>query len=542
MPQLKAQSVNQVINQVEQDKARQKSAEPQQSNFLSQRKAATKTTLSFPEEALCLDIAKVVIINTDEKFVADFLTDLTHQAQHKCLGDKGIQLLENAIQNELISRGYITTLIYLPRQHLSSGTLTFQLVPGKVGKIAHSPMSDGWSSLANNLPLRSGDILRLSDLEQGAANLQRIPESLAKIQLLPGSLDGESDIYVTHKQDKYWQFSGWMNDAGSRHTGRNQSGVTFYLYNPTSLNDIFYISLGRDLAFNNHNKGNQNTSIYYSIPWGYWWLDLYTSRSRYLQTLEGNWSQWKYRSHYEYSSVELNRMLSRTMNQQTSVGLQLFKGNSRFYLEDTELRVMQKENPGWKLALRHQHGFPAAATLTTIGFQNRLRWLGDGNTAEQKSGLISKQARIFTLDSQALVKVAAAGPNFSYAPHFNLQVSPDVLTTQNKFTLGNRWTVRGFDGEKSLIQNQGWYFSNDFNWTFPGTEQQLYLGLDIGRIIGASDSGDSGRTLTGSVIGLRGEKWRINYNLFAGTPLSRPDGFTTDDLNLGFSLQWNFRR
>lgn len=537
-----AQTISPLTHQIEQDKARQKAAQPQPNVFISQNKDNNKNTLNFPDETFCMPIDKVNIINTDRRLPTGFLNEIAAQAEKKCLGQQGIKTLSSALQNALISRGYITSLLYLPRQDLSSGTLTLRLIPGKVGKLYHSPVSDSWSTLFNNLPLREGDILRLSDLEQGAANLQRIPDSQAKIQLVPGEHDGESDIYVTHKQERYWQLSGWMDDAGSRYTGRYQGGLTLYLYNPTSLNDMFYLSAGRSLEYNQHRRGSHNASLYYSVPWGYWWLDLYTSRSSYIQTLQGNWSQWAYRSDSRYSSIELNRQLSRTINQNTSAGLQIFKGDSRVFLADTELQVMRKENPGWKATLRHQHSFPGIATQTTLSFQNRLRWAGKENTAEQKHGLISRQARIFTLETQGLMKFSATGPNISYAPRFSLQISPDELTAQNKFSIGNRWTVRGFDGEHNLSQNQGWYFSNDISWNVPSSEQQLYVGLDVGRIIGASDSGDRGRTLAGSVIGLRGSKWRTRYHLFAATPLSRPTGFTTDDVNLGFSLQWNFRR
>ena len=130
----------------------------------------------------------------------------------------------------------------------------------------------------------------------------------------------------------------------------------------------------------------------------------------------------------------------------------------------------------------------------------------------------------------------------SYAPEFNLQISPDRLTMQNKFSIGNRWTVRGFDGERNMTQNQGWYWRNTLNWNIPESQQQLYLGLDVGRIISNSDDGYSGRVLAGSTIGLRGEKWQTHYDIFAGAPLIKPSTFINDDLVLGFSLQWNLRR
>ena len=87
-----------------------------------------------------------------------------------------------------------------------------------------------------------------------------------------------------------------MDDAGSRASGRYQAGGALYLYDITTLNDIFYVSGGGDIEFNQHNDGNQNGSLYYSIPFGYWALGLYGSQSQYRQLFKGNWSQTDYKS------------------------------------------------------------------------------------------------------------------------------------------------------------------------------------------------------------------------------------------------------
>ena len=49
-------------------------------------------------------------------------------------------------------------------------------------------------------------------------------------------------------------------------------------------------------------------------------------------------------------------------------------------------------------------------------------------------------------------------------PRPQRRFSPDKLASDNKFNIGSRWSVRGFDGENSLSGNQGWYWRNDFIW------------------------------------------------------------------------------
>ncbi|MBZ4261253.1 hypothetical protein LAN14_22150, partial [Mycobacterium tuberculosis] len=115
-----------------------------------------------------------------------------------------------------------------------------------------------------SLPTSSGTILRLSDLEQGMANLQRLPGATAHMKLLPGQHEGESDIQIARSLAKKWQLGAWLDDAGSKASGRYQAGGALYLYDLTTLNDILYLSGGGDIEFNQHNDGNHNGSLYYS--------------------------------------------------------------------------------------------------------------------------------------------------------------------------------------------------------------------------------------------------------------------------------------
>ena len=444
-----------------------------------------------------------------------------------------------ALQNELIARGYITSLMTIPEQSLAQGTLRLELAYGKIGDIFWSTTSEQTTSIWNNIPTRTGDILRLTDLEQGMENLRRLPGSSANMQILPGQREAESNLQLTRRLDKKWQVGAWMDDAGSRASGRYQAGGALYLYDITTLNDIFYVSGGGDIEFNQHNDGNQNGSLYYSIPFGYWALGLYGSQSQYRQLFRGNWSQTDYKSKNRYYSATLSRLLSHTRQQKTSLDLRISKSSSHYYFGGEELGVMRKQNPTWELTLRQQRYFDKKVVAASLGLQRRLPWLNSVATPEEKAGQFSKRSRVVHADLQALMKFDLTGDRFSYAPHFNAQYSPDILSSDNQFNIGNRWTVRGFDGEYTLSGNQGWYWSNDFIWDIAGPEQQFYLGLDIGRIIG-SEQYRQGKVISGAVSGLRGDIFSTQYDFFIGTPLSKPDNFSSDSFNMGFSLKWKY--
>ncbi len=526
-------------NQNEQDKARQAALTPQHQGTQASQINTDRQTLTFPEEKNCRLINTIRIDSAEPGLTHKLLDNLTSQALHRCLGINGIQYLAMALQNELIARGYITSLVTIPEQSLTQGTLKLELAYGRIGEILWSTTSEQTTSIWNNIPAREGDILRLSDLEQGMENLLRLPGSSANMQILPGQREAESNLMLTRRLDKKWQVGAWVDDAGSRASGRYQAGGALYLYDVTTLNDIFYVSGGGDIEFNQHNDGNQNGSLYYSLPFGYWSLSLYGSQSQYRQLFKGAWSQTDYKSKNRYYSATLSRLLSHTRQQQTSLDLRIAKSASRYYFGGEELGVVRKQNPTWELTLRQQRYFDKKVVAASLGLQRRLPWLSSVATPEEKAGLFSKRSRVVHADLQALMKFDLTGDKFSYAPHFNAQYSPDILSSDNQFNIGNRWTVRGFDGEYTLSGNQGWYWSNDFIWDIAGPEQQFYLGLDIGRIIG-SEQYRQGKVISGAVSGLRGKLLSTQYDLFIGTPLSKPDNFQSDSINMGFALKWKY--
>ncbi|MCU6681490.1 ShlB/FhaC/HecB family hemolysin secretion/activation protein [Leclercia sp. H6W5] len=528
------------VNQSEQDRAREAALTPQQQEYQSTRVYSADEKIIFPKERSCKYIKEVNIESEDRTLTQKLLGKLIIQAKSQCLGIDGIRLLTRSLQNELIVKGFITSLIDIPSQSLESGILHLTLTYGKIGHIAFAtdePVTR--TSLWNALPFSAGDILRLPDLEQGMANLQRIPGSAAHMNLLPGQNYAETDVRLTRQLDKSWRVGAWLDDAGSRATGRYQGGGALYLYDMASLNDILYVAGGGDVEFNQHDDGNKNGNIYYSVPFGYWNMSLYAARSAYLQQFRGQWSTTDYESKNRYYSATLSRLLSHTRTQKTTLDAKIFKSTSRYYFGGSELSVMRKQNPGWDLTLRHQHYFDSKIIEASLGMQSRLPWLSSTPTPEENAGLYDKHARVLHADLQALMKFPLTGNKFSWAPQISAQLSPDILSSDNKMNIGNRWTVRGFDGERTLSGNQGWYWRNDFSWDIPSPSQQFYTGLDIGRLTGSEQYGQ-GKLLSGAVVGLRGEKLATQYDFFIGTPLSKPDNFHTQALNMGFSLQWRY--
>lgn len=535
-----AEIVHASIYQSEQDKARKEALSPRDQDYKSSIAPSSREIINFPHEKQCKYIQHINIESENNNLTKKLLGKIINQAKNRCMGVASIKLLAQTLQNELIVRGYVTSLIDVPTQSLEDGTLSLTLSYGKIGHIAWDDQQENDKTrLWNAFPTREGEILVVPDLEQGMANLQRTPGSSAHMQIMPGREINASDLILTRKAKDRWQIGAWLDDAGSRTSGRYQGGGALYLYNPTSLNDVLYVARGGDVEYNQHDNGNKNKSLYYSVPFGYWSVSVYAAYSHYLQQLKGRWSTTDYVSKNRYYSASLSRLLSHTQTQKTTLESTIFKSTSHYFFGDSELSIMRKQNPGWRISLQHQHYFDKKIVDVSLGLQNRLAWLSSTPTPEEKARMYSHHARVFNIDAQSLMKFRMTGDKFAWAPAIKVQLSPDELSSDNKFNIGSRWSVRGFDGERSLSGNQGWYWRNDFIWDLSLPDQQLYVGLDMGKVIGKQKY-YSGNTLSGAVSGLRGKILATQYDLFMGSPLVKPGNFMTDKFNLGFSLQWRY--
>lgn len=81
---------------------------------------------------------------------------------------------------------------------------------------------------------------------------------------------------------------------------------------------------------------------------------------------------------------------------------------------------------------------------------------------------------------------------------------------------------------------------NELSVALGESGQEFYLGLDHGEVGGPSSDLLVGKWLTGAVIGVRGGIKSVQYDLFIGAPLYKPEGFKTASSVVGFSLNWSF--
>lgn len=457
-------------------------------------------------------------------------------ATGSCLGARAIAQVLQRVQNAIIAQGFITTRVLAEPQDLSTGSLELALVPGRVESLKRERSDPAAPSLATTLPTRPGDLLNLRDLEQGLENLRRLPGAETNIDIAPGANPGGSELRVHWSQPQPLRASLTLDDAGSRATGRYRTTLGLDYDNPLRLGDRFHASIGRALPWDgiDTSHGSRDTTLHYDLPWGYWLLGLTHSRFRYHQCIAGINQVYIYSGRSQTSELKLSRVVHRDAVSRTRLDLSASLLESRNFIDDTEILVQRRRMSRFSTGLNH-HRYLGAATLDLGYHFTRGSGAFDALPApEESSGEGTARPRISRLNLALDWPIRLAGQSLAYRGELRAQYAHRRLIPQDRFAIGGRYSVRGFDGEQQLSADHGAYWRNELALTLP-SHQQLYLGLDLGLVAGGGSSLLAGRQLAGASIGWRGRYRNLGYELFLGHPLQQPQGFG-QGWNGGFQL------
>lgn len=462
----------------------------------------------------------------------------------RCLGRKGIELIIRRLSGRLIGDGYITSRVGLPEQDLSSGILRLEVVPGRIGAVRFiDPDPD--TSWRSAFPSRPGNLLNLRDIEQALEQLKRVPSQDATIDIAPGAQAGESEVVITLKQTRPWRVGFNADDGGSKATGRNQGSASVSLDNPLGLNDLFSASVNGDLWNDRDTRATEGYGLNYSMPRGWWTVSLAAGISRYRQTVQGINQSFVSSGESTSGDLRLQRIVHRGKTQKTSLYVRLQTRAQRSAVNGVDLVTQHRQTTAAELGVVHRHHLGATQLDLTLGYREGVPWFGGQEDAAGQAGNAPTwHYRMNTLDVALIVPFRIADHALRWNSALHAQQTGDTLYAVDYFGIGNRYTVRGFDGEHTLAAERGLYWRNDFEAALGDGRNTLYLGLDAGRVAGPATETLPGRSLAGAALGLRGAHTRndivLSFDLFAGWALHRPAGLTTARPAAGFQLSLQY--
>lgn len=517
------------------------------------------------EEKPCAVINQIILGGEDNKQFGFVIPKITKQSGFKagmCLGSQGVSYLEKLAQNTVIQAGYVTTQAVIEPQDLNTGLLKITIVQGKANNVRYEENNGETngigriSAFPNKFPHFRNDVLDLHDLEQGLENLRRLPSVTADIRIEPSEKAGYSDIVVNWQQKKPVRFSIGVDDSGSKTTGKYQGTASFSWDNPLGLSDLFHASYSRDLGHKasytdaeglTTGSGSQGYSLHYSFPVGRWLFAWNHNGYRYHEATEGFNLNYDYNGKSYNSNINASSILSRNARHKTTATAKLWSQQVYRYVNDTELEVHRRRTAGWALDLHHRAQLGKVGVNAGLGYK-RGTGLRESMKAPEEfntdDGSIpgTSRMKIITADLGLEVPLVFKKQLFTFESDIHAQWNKTPLVPQGKLSIGGRYTVRGFDGDNNLAGERGWYWKNNLNWHFLPTHY-FYLGLDGGHVSGRSTEGTPKQRLIGSVIGVKGSQKLggiLNYDVFVGKPLRKPDYFKSNPITYGFNASYHF--
>jgi hemolysin activation/secretion protein len=459
----------------------------------------------------------------------------------RCLGAQGVNVVAERAQQALIERGYVTSRILLAPQDLSSGTLELTLIPGRIRAIRWAEGTTDRATRANAIPARPGDLLNLRDIEQGLENFKRVPTVQADIQIEPADEPGWSDLVIAWQQTFPFRLSATLDDSGSAATGKYQGSVTVSYDHAFTLNDLLYLTINHDLGGGDTgSRGTNGHTAHYSIPWDDWLLGLTASQNRYHQSVAGLSQDYVYSGDSQNAEVRLSRLVYRDASRKTTLSLKGWMRRSANFIDDTEVRPQRRATGGWAFGLAHKESLGAATLELSLAHRRGTAAFGAMPAPEEAFGEGTSRLRVSTADINLQVPFTLGAQKLRYLGSYRAQWNGTPLAPPDRFAIGGRYTVRGFDGVSSLSAERGWFARNDVVATLGGSGAEAYLALDYGQVRGPSADTLVGKHLAGMALGLRGSVKSLGFDFFVGKPIARPTHFRSASVTAGFSFNASF--
>lgn len=465
----------------------------------------------------------------------------------RCIGARGFNLLAERAQDALIAFGYVTTRVLAPPQDVTGGVLQLVVLPGRIGQVR---AADGESWLPSVRPLQPGEILNLRAMEQALENGKRVPTAEVEFRIEPSSDanlgPGWSDVVVTWSQPRRWRAAITADDSGTKATGKYQGSTTLSFDNPLGFGDLFYVTASHDLggADVDGPRGTRATTIHYSAPRGWWLFSLAASTSRFHQQVAGASQTYIYSGTSGSGEARAGYMVHRDASSKTSVYARGFIRASSNFIEDTEIELQRRRVAGWELGVNHRASVGKATLDLAFGWKRGTGALGSLSAPEEASGEGTSRFSVATADAALTVPFRALDLGWRATSQWRAQWNRTPLTPQDRFSVGGRYTVRGFDGEQALLAERGLLVRNEFAAALGSSGHEGFVWLDRGQVSGPAAERLLGRSLTGAGFGLRGgartDYGGFQYELFLGSPVRKPDGFRTPRTTGGFSLSWSY--
>ncbi|MBS0169943.1 MAG: ShlB/FhaC/HecB family hemolysin secretion/activation protein [Nitrospira sp.] len=185
-------------------------------------------------------------------FTAQQLSEITAPYTNRELAAEDLEALRLALTYYYVNHGYLTSGAVVPEQDVADGTLTMQIIEGKITQV--NVEDTKWfrpSYFQSRLNLAAGPPLHVEALQERLRVLQANPRiERINAELLPGATIGENTLNVKVKEAN--PLKAWLefNNYQSPVVGAEQGFVTLAHQNLLGFGDTLSLQYGRSAGVN----------------------------------------------------------------------------------------------------------------------------------------------------------------------------------------------------------------------------------------------------------------------------------------------------
>jgi len=499
--------------------------------------------LALPEESPCFAVREVIWEGAEPP---TRLTSAMVAVLGECVGGSGLRALQEHLIGLLLDEGLITARVVVPEQSLAAGSLTLRYLPGRISAV-QSLGAIGWWRTA--LPTGPGGELNQRDLDQALENIRRLgSQTDAAIDIAPGPDAGDSDILIKPGTGKRWHGYLGGDNGGMDTIGKYQINAGLTLDSPLFLYDQLSVSWNSNAHWRDADSNTRAASVNYSLPFGYWTVFAGASKSTYRQTVAGFEEPIVYGGTTKQIQAGASVVPYRGTAYKGNLSFTMLRKRTDSTLNDVAIDVQRRDVTGYEIGYGHRHYAGRAVLDIGGGVRGTLPQFSDAPGYVYGDPDWNGRSTILTANAGLHLPFQIAEHSLAYQANWQIQHAKTAILPADYFTIGNRYAVRGFDGQMTLAAEDGWTLRNDLSFNLdaltglPG--QQIYTGVDVGRVGGPSAAYLSGRTLVGAVAGLRGRLSipyvNASYDLSAGWPLKKPESLKTASTVIAMALMLEF--
>nr|WP_313622487.1 ShlB/FhaC/HecB family hemolysin secretion/activation protein [Achromobacter sp.] len=527
----------------EQEVDAQRARAAERPDVLSALAVAEPRGLALPDESPCFLLREVVWDGADPPAS---LSQAAAAVVGKCVGGIGLRALQEYLIGILIDNGQVTARVVVPEQSLAAGTLTLRYLPGRISAVKSHGAIGRWRTA---LPTGPGGELNQRDLDQALENIRRLgSQSDAAIDIAPGPELGDSDILIKPGTGKRWHGYLGGDNGGMDTVGKYQINAGLTLDSPLFLYDQLSVSWNSNAHWRDSESNTRAASINYSLPFGYWTFFTGASKSTYRQTVAGFEDPIIYGGTTKQIQAGVSVVPYRGTAYKGSLSVSLLRKRTDSTLNDVPIDVQRRDVTGYEISYGHRHYVGPAVLDVGGGVRGTLPQFSDQPGYVYGDPDWNGRSTILSANAGLYLPFKVAEQSFAYQANWQIQHAKTPIVPTDYFTIGNRYAVRGFDGQMTLAAEDGWTLRNDLSLNLEGLTglpgQQLYTGLDVGRVGGPSAAYLSGRTLVGAVAGVRGRFSlpcvNASYDLSAGWPLQKPESLKTASTVFAMAVMFEF--